>query len=211
PGVPRAARPLAEAVRPRLAGQAEVEVAFRLLDCPVVAITGTNGKSTTTTLVGHALQRAGRRTFTGGNLGRPLVLAVTQQPGVAGAEVSSFQLQWAGALRPRGGCLLYVAPGHLHRPALVAEDRDLKTRGLSGARARRTGRCSTVTIPRALRWRRGSRRVCSRWERDRSTSAPCSTPAAWCCACQVLPRSAIHWPARGSPGGTTSTTSWRPS
>src|SRR5262249_58878424 len=74
PGVPRGAPLLAEAVRRGIAVRAEVEVAFRLLDCPLIGITGTNGKSTTTTLVGHALVRAGRRTFVAGNPGTPLLL-----------------------------------------------------------------------------------------------------------------------------------------
>ena len=128
PGVPRGAPLLVEAVRRGVAVRAEVEVAFRLLDCPVVAITGTNGKSTTTTLVGHALQRAGRRSFTGGNLGRPLVLAVAEQPEIAVAEVSSFQLEWTDSFRPRVACLLNVTPDHLDRHADFAEYRDLKAR-----------------------------------------------------------------------------------
>ena len=120
PGVPRGAPLLAEAVRRGIAVRAEVEVAFRLLDCPLVGITGTNGKSTTTTLVGHALAQAGRRPFVGGNLGRPLVLAV--------AEVSSFQLEWVERFRPHIGCLLNVTPDHLDRHADFAEYRDAKVR-----------------------------------------------------------------------------------
>src|SRR5438105_7719335 len=94
PGVPRDAPLLAAAVRRGIPVWSEIELAFRLLDCPIVAITGTNGKSTTTSLVGLALERAGRRVFTGGNLGTPLVAAVDQAPEIAVAEVSSFQLEW---------------------------------------------------------------------------------------------------------------------
>src|SRR5205823_12344618 len=75
PGVPRDAPVLAAAVRRGIPVRSEIELAFRLLSCPLVAITGTNGKSTTTSLIGLALERAGRRTFTGGNLGTPLIAA----------------------------------------------------------------------------------------------------------------------------------------
>jgi UDP-N-acetylmuramoylalanine--D-glutamate ligase len=128
PGVSRRAPLLMDAVRRGIAVRAEVEVASRLLDCPLIGITGTNGKSTTTTLVGHALGRAGRRTFVGGNLGRPLVLAVADPPEVAVAEVSSFQLEWVDRFRPHVGCLLNVTPDHLDRHADFAEYRDAKAR-----------------------------------------------------------------------------------
>ena len=91
PGVPVAAPVLVAARRRGVPVWSEIELAARLLDCPLIAITGTNGKSTTTTLVGLALERAGRRTFTGGNLGTPLVSAVESPPEIAVAEVSTFQ------------------------------------------------------------------------------------------------------------------------
>jgi UDP-N-acetylmuramoylalanine--D-glutamate ligase len=128
PGVPRGAPPLREAVRRGIPVWAEVELAFRLLDCPVIAITGTNGKSTTTTLVGHALARAGGRVFTGGNLGTPLILAADERPDVVVTEVSSFQLEWVERFRPRVGCLLNVTADHLDRHADFAEYRDAKAR-----------------------------------------------------------------------------------
>jgi UDP-N-acetylmuramoylalanine--D-glutamate ligase len=128
PGVPRGAPLLVEAVRRRIPVWAEVELASRLLDCPLVGITGTNGKSTTTTLVGRALERAGRRTFTGGNLGTPLILAVAEAPEIAVTEVSSFQLEWVERFRPHVGCLLNVTADHLDRHADFAEYRDAKAR-----------------------------------------------------------------------------------
>jgi UDP-N-acetylmuramoylalanine--D-glutamate ligase len=108
--------------------RSEIELAFTLLSCPVVAVTGTNGKSTTTTLVGQALALSGRRTFTGGNLGTPLIAAVDLAPEVAVAEVSSFQLEWVERFRPRIGALLNVTPDHLDRHASFAEYRALKAR-----------------------------------------------------------------------------------
>src|SRR5882724_9075503 len=114
--------------RPGIPVWSEIELAFRLLACPLVAITGTNGKSTTTSLVGLALERAGRRTFIGGNLGTPLISALDQAPEIAVAEVSSFQLEWVERLRPRVGCLLNLTPDHLDRHASFAEYREAKAR-----------------------------------------------------------------------------------
>jgi len=128
PGVPRRAPLLSEAVRQGIAVWSEIELAFRLLAVPLVGITGTNGKSTTTTLVGRALAAGGRRTFTGGNLGTPLVDALDDPPEIAVVEVSTFQLEWTERFRPRVGVLLNVTPDHLDRHASFAEYRDLKAK-----------------------------------------------------------------------------------
>jgi UDP-N-acetylmuramoylalanine--D-glutamate ligase len=135
PGVPAGAPVLVAARRHGVPVWSEIELASRLLECPLIAITGTNGKSTTTTLVGLALERAGRRTFTGGNLGTPLIAAVAEPPEIAVAEVSTFQLEWAVRLRPRVACLLNVTPDHLDRHASFAEYRDLKARLFAGQQA----------------------------------------------------------------------------
>jgi len=128
PGVPRTAPVLAAAVARGIPVRSEIEVAFWLLDCPVVAITGTNGKSTTTTLVGAALAGDGKHVFTGGNLGTPLITAVDARPELAVAEVSSFQLEWVERFRPRVAALLNVTPDHLDRHASFEEYRELKAR-----------------------------------------------------------------------------------
>jgi UDP-N-acetylmuramoylalanine--D-glutamate ligase len=128
PGVPADAVPLAAAVRRGIPVLAEIELAWRLLRCPIVAVTGTNGKSTTTTLVGLALARSGHRTFVGGNLGTPLVTAVDAVPDVAVAEVSSFQLEWVTGFRPRIACLLNLTPDHLDRHGSFAAYRAAKAR-----------------------------------------------------------------------------------
>ena len=120
PGVPRTAPVLAAAQARGIAVQSEIELAAQLLTCPLVAITGTNGKSTTTSVVGLALGRAGRRVFTGGNLGTPLISASEEPPEIAVAEVSSFQLEWVERFRPRVACLLNVTPDHLDRHASFA-------------------------------------------------------------------------------------------
>jgi len=128
PGVPRDARPLRAALARGIPIRSEIELAYGLLRCPVVAITGTNGKSTVTSLVGLALARAGKRTFTGGNLGTPLVTAVDGDWDVAVAEVSSFQLEWVEAFRPRVGCLTNVTPDHLDRHGTLADYAATKAR-----------------------------------------------------------------------------------
>ena len=128
PGVPREAPILRAAVAAGVPIVSEIELAARALDVPIGAVTGTNGKSTTTTLVGLALARAGRRTFVGGNLGTPLVEAVGRDVDVAVAEVSSFQLEWVDGFRPAVAALLNVTPDHLDRHTSYEEYRDLKAR-----------------------------------------------------------------------------------
>jgi UDP-N-acetylmuramoylalanine--D-glutamate ligase len=118
PGVP----PLPELAAARAAGveiTGELELASRFVDATVVAITGTNGKSTTTTLAGAMLRASGRPTFVGGNLGDPLAGAVGTPAAAAGGvcvvEVSSFQLETTATFHPRVAVLLNITPDHLDR------------------------------------------------------------------------------------------------
>ncbi|WNG29478.1 UDP-N-acetylmuramoyl-L-alanine--D-glutamate ligase [Cystobacter fuscus] len=120
PGVPLA---LPELQAVRAAGVpvwGEVELASRFLaHVPLLGITGTNGKSTTTALTGELFARGGRRTFVGGNLGRPLSEA-SLSPGDWDAlvvELSSFQLEGIDTLRPKGSAILNLTPDHLDRYA----------------------------------------------------------------------------------------------
>lgn len=115
PGVPAKHPLLKEAVRRQVAVQSEIELAYRLLACPVVAVTGTNGKSTTTALLGEMIQQSGQETFTGGNLGTPLIDAVGTASAVAVAEISSFQLEWVEQFRPQIGVFLNLSEDHLDR------------------------------------------------------------------------------------------------
>ena len=115
PGVPATHPLLREAVRRRIAVQSEIELAYRLLTCPVVAVTGTNGKSTTTALLGEMIQQSGQETFIGGNLGTPLIDAVETSHAVAVAEISSFQLEWVEQFRPEIGVFLNLSEDHLDR------------------------------------------------------------------------------------------------
>ena len=93
----------------------ELELASWFVNEPIVAVTGSAGKTTTTTLIAHILETAGRRVFSGGNLGTPLseyVLA-QDQADVLVLEVSSFQLVHASSFHPKVAVLLNVAPNHL--------------------------------------------------------------------------------------------------
>lgn len=128
PGVPAGARLLRTACERGIPVIAEVELAASLLRCPLAAVTGTNGKSTTTALIGAMLARSGRRAFVGGNLGTPLVEAVGGSYEVALAEVSSFQLEWVERLRPHAACLLNLDEDHLDRHPDFAAYRALKAR-----------------------------------------------------------------------------------
>lgn len=116
PGVP-ADRPLVAAAR--RAGVpviGEVELAFPFLDGPVVAITGSNGKSTTTALTGALLAACGYPVEVCGNIGLPLAARVDGPAGrVFVVEVSSFQLETVVTFRPRAAALLNVSPDHLDR------------------------------------------------------------------------------------------------
>ena len=117
PGVP----PLAVVTEADVRGVpvwSEIELAARFLRGTLVAITGTNGKSTVTSLVAAMGEAAGMPTFAGGNLGEPLVHAVGTDAGEAGlvvAEVSSFQLERTDRFAPKVAALLNVSEDHLDR------------------------------------------------------------------------------------------------
>jgi UDP-N-acetylmuramoylalanine--D-glutamate ligase len=93
----------------------DIELCYRALEIPIVAITGTNGKSTTTLLVEALLRAAGLRARAAGNLGAPALGLVGQPLDVAVLEVSSFQLEATEAFRPRVAVILNVTPDHLDR------------------------------------------------------------------------------------------------
>jgi UDP-N-acetylmuramoylalanine--D-glutamate ligase len=117
PGVPLAVPDLAAARAAGVPVWSEVELAFRFLQgTPLLAVTGTNGKSTTTALAG-ALVAADRPTFTGGNLGTPLCQHVLSGRKVAAvvAELSSFQLEGIDLLRADAAAILNITPDHLDR------------------------------------------------------------------------------------------------
>jgi UDP-N-acetylmuramoylalanine--D-glutamate ligase len=117
PGVPVDAAPLAQA---RGLGESvigEIELAAQFLPGPIVAITGSNGKTTTTTLVGEILTAGGLPTLVGGNIGTPAISLAERAKSetVIVLEVSSFQLETIETFRPKVAVVLNITPDHLDR------------------------------------------------------------------------------------------------
>ncbi len=119
PGVPANIPALAAARKKGIAIWSEIELAWRYLRGKLVAITGSNGKTTTTSLVGHILRTSNIPTHVGGNIGTPLLSFVerSSDTDVTVAEVSSFQLETVDAFRPEIGVMLNLTPDHLDRHA----------------------------------------------------------------------------------------------
>jgi len=126
PGVPACHAVFSLAVAAPVIG--EVELAWRRARCPIVAITGTNGKTTVTTLVQAMLASSGRRAVAAGNIGLPLLDAVGGDADVVVAEVSSFQLALTTSFRPAVGAWLNFSADHLDWHATVDDYRNAKTR-----------------------------------------------------------------------------------
>jgi UDP-N-acetylmuramoylalanine--D-glutamate ligase len=117
PGVPANLPSLDLARKRGIPVWSEIELAWRFLRGKLVAITGSNGKTTTTSLVAHILKDAGIPTLVGGNIGVPLLALVesSTDKSVTVAEISSFQLESIEAIRPEIGVLLNLTPDHLDR------------------------------------------------------------------------------------------------
>jgi len=115
PGIPYSSPPVARAVSLGIDIVTEVEVAGQIARTPIIGITGSNGKTTTTTLTGILLEAAGLRPVVAGNIGRPLCDAAREAgpDGWLVAELSSFQLMGTCDFHPRIACLLNVYPTHL--------------------------------------------------------------------------------------------------
>jgi UDP-N-acetylmuramoylalanine--D-glutamate ligase len=122
PGVPAQAAVIAAARERGLPVLGEVELAWRLMSNEFVAVTGTNGKTTTTELIGHIHREAGLPVAVAGNVGTALSSLVGAIPEVATVvcEVSSFQLEDAVEFAPEGAVLLNLAPDHLDRHGTFA-------------------------------------------------------------------------------------------
>ena len=103
PGVPATNPLLEEASKRGIEVMSEVELAYRFLSTPLIAVTGTNGKSTTTTLLGEILTANGSKGFVGGNIGAPLIGFVDGDWEWGVVEISSFQLEWTRRFRPTPG------------------------------------------------------------------------------------------------------------
>jgi UDP-N-acetylmuramoylalanine--D-glutamate ligase len=117
PGVPLDLAPLAAAKEKGIPVSGEMDLAVQIMNTPIVAVTGTNGKSTVTAFLGSLLQNAGHKVFVGGNLGTPLIdyAASGSKADVAVVEVSSFQLDTMESFSPLVALLLNISPDHLDR------------------------------------------------------------------------------------------------
>jgi UDP-N-acetylmuramoylalanine--D-glutamate ligase len=93
----------------------DVELFARVVNAPVVAITGSNGKSTVTTLLGDMARMAGRRVAVGGNLGEPALNLLNDDVELYALELSSFQLESTYSLKPQAAVVLNVSPDHMDR------------------------------------------------------------------------------------------------
>jgi UDP-N-acetylmuramoylalanine--D-glutamate ligase len=130
PGVPVDALPLVQARAQGATVIGEIELAAQFLPGPVVAITGSNGKTTTTTLTGEIMTAGGFPTLVGGNIGTPAIsLAERARPEtVIVLEVSSFQLETIQTFRPKIAVVLNVTPDHLDRHRTFEAYTDAKAR-----------------------------------------------------------------------------------
>ena len=120
PGVPAENPLLQEAKARSIQILSEIELAYQFLRAPLVGITGTNGKSTTTTLVGEIFKANGAKVFVGGNIGAPLIGFVSGDWDWGVVEISSFQLEWIEKFRPKIAVLLNLTEDHLDRYANFA-------------------------------------------------------------------------------------------
>jgi UDP-N-acetylmuramoylalanine--D-glutamate ligase len=131
PGVP-SFRALTEAENAGVPVIGELALACRFIRAPLLLVGGTNGKSTTTSLLGDLLKAAQLRVFVGGNLGTPASEAVAQELDAAVLEVSSFQLERVPGLRARVSLLLNITEDHLDRYATFQDYADAKGNAFVG-------------------------------------------------------------------------------
>ncbi|MGC9530291.1 MAG: Mur ligase family protein [Candidatus Bipolaricaulaceae bacterium] len=200
PGVPPHAPPLCWAAARNITVWSEVELAFRLADPGVViAVTGTDGKSTTCSLVGAILASAGLEPVVAGNIGRPAVSTVAEVAGRPWVlEVSSYQLEWTEVFRPHVAVWLNFAPDHLDHHRSLAAYFAAKARILArqcrddvavmnaAVAARLAPRGRLVTYPEI--------RLPPGWKADIAAHLLLDLQAAWSAACAVRPALAVAPP-----------------
>jgi UDP-N-acetylmuramoylalanine--D-glutamate ligase len=117
PGVDLNIEPVQKAIQQGVRVISEIELACRFIHVPIIAVTGTNGKTTTTLLIGEMLREDGKKVGVGGNVGEPLILFADgkDQWEVLVVEISSFQLEAIEDFRPRISVLLNITEDHLDR------------------------------------------------------------------------------------------------
>jgi UDP-N-acetylmuramoylalanine--D-glutamate ligase len=133
PGISLEEPLIAQAIRQGKPVLGDVELFARAVSAPVLAITGSNGKSTVTSLVAEMAAEAGIRQAVGGNLGEPALDLLRQQAELYVLELSSFQLDSLASLQPRAAALLNISPDHMDRYADLQAYVDSKSRVFHGA------------------------------------------------------------------------------
>jgi UDP-N-acetylmuramoylalanine--D-glutamate ligase len=115
PGIPFKIAPVAEAIRNGIEVISEVELASRFIEKPAIAVTGSNGKTTTSTLIARILEKNGKKVFLGANIGTPLISIADDfdKYDMLVLELSSFQLQGIETFRPHVAVILNISPNHL--------------------------------------------------------------------------------------------------
>ncbi|MBU4184869.1 MAG: UDP-N-acetylmuramoyl-L-alanine--D-glutamate ligase [Proteobacteria bacterium] len=117
PGVPHTIEPILKAKERGIPVLGEIELASRFIAEPIIAVTGTNGKTTTTTLLGKMLEDSGLKVFVGGNIGNPLIAYADREEKaeIVVIEVSSFQLDTIDTFRAKVAVLLNITEDHMDR------------------------------------------------------------------------------------------------
>jgi UDP-N-acetylmuramoylalanine--D-glutamate ligase len=140
PGVNPTLEPIRRALDKGVRVLSEVELAYHFIRIPIIAVTGTNGKTTTTLLIGEMLKEEGKKVGIGGNVGEPLILFAEGRDRweVLVVEVSSFQLEGIREFRPRCSILLNITEDHLDRYSkyedyIEAKIRIFKNQGIKDA------------------------------------------------------------------------------
>ncbi len=128
PGVPRDIPIVEEAKKLEKEVISEVELAYRNTNTPIAAITGTNGKTTTTVLLGEIMKESGKSTFVTGNIGNPIIAEIkrAKPDDIFVLEVSSFQLESTVLFKPKISAILNITPDHLNRHKTMGNYIDAK-------------------------------------------------------------------------------------
>ncbi|MEW6377276.1 MAG: UDP-N-acetylmuramoyl-L-alanine--D-glutamate ligase [Thermodesulfobacteriota bacterium] len=130
PGVDLSIEPIQKALKKGIRVISEIELAYHFIDIPIIAVTGTNGKTTATLLIGEMLKEDGKKVGVGGNVGDPLILFADggDRWEVLVVEISSFQLEAIEDFRPRISILLNITEDHLDRYPRYADYIEAKAR-----------------------------------------------------------------------------------